>query len=77
MSQQKVDRYKEEKASRKEALKKQKQRRLLRQTVMAVIIVALLGWVGYSAVGIYQDSRPRQVEEVSFDAIHNYVNNLS
>ena len=45
MSQEKVARYKEAKANRKETIKKEKRQKMLRTTVATVICVAVLGWV--------------------------------
>ena len=47
MSQEKVAKYKESKANRKELMKKEKQARQVRRVVAGVICAALLGWVGY------------------------------
>lgn len=76
MSQEKVDRYKAEKANRKEIMKKQKTMSLMRKTALGVIAVALIGWLGYSAYGTYQNSQPRDVVEIDYDAITQYVNEL-
>ena len=49
MSQEKIDRYKQEKANRKKNLKKQRTMSLVRKGVLALACVALVGWLGYSA----------------------------
>jgi|GEM_PF-4433366 len=46
MSQAKVDRYKKEKENRKKLMRKQKMMGIVRKGVVAVIAVALIGWVG-------------------------------
>lgn len=76
MSQEKVDRYKQEKANRKQTMRKQKMMHVVRNTVMVIIAVALIGWLGYSAVGIYEDKQPRQIAEVDYTAVDNYLNTL-
>lgn len=48
MSQEKVNRYKEEKANRKAIMKKQKRMKVLRNVLTAVVIVGVLSWIGYS-----------------------------
>ena len=73
MSQEKVTKYKEAKANRKETMKKQKQAKMLRNTVMAVVAVAVLGWVGYSAVDYYQNNQPRESVEVDYSAVDDYL----
>ena len=49
MSQEKVDRYKKEKANRRKTMKKEKIQYYIRRCVVAVLAVALVGWIGYSA----------------------------
>ena len=77
MSQEKVTKYKETKANRKETMKKQKQAKMLRNTVMAVVAVAVLGWVGYSAVDYYQNNQPRESVEVDYSAVDDYLESIS
>ena len=50
MSQEKVDRYKEQKANRKETMKKKKRASVIRNAVGSVVLVAVIAWVGYSGV---------------------------
>ena len=77
MSQEKVAKYKEEKANRKAIMRKQKIARVARNSVMAIVFVAVVGWVGYSAVAYYQENKPREVVEVDYAALNEYVNGLS
>lgn len=77
MSQEKVTKYKEAKANRKETMKKQKQAKMIRNTVMAVVVVAVLGWVGYSAVDYYQKNQPRESVEVDYSAVDDYLESIS
>ena len=77
MSQEKVTKYKEAKANRKETMNKQKQAKMLRNTVMAVVAVAVLGWVGYSAVDYYQNNQPRESVEVDYSAVDDYLESIS
>ena len=76
MSQEKVDRYKQEKASRKQIMKKQRQTQIIRNCVAALVVVALLGWLGYSAYGIYEQKQPRDVAEVDYQAMNEYLQSL-
>lgn len=69
MSQEKVAKYKEAKANRKETMKKEKRAKFIRNSVTALICVAVLGWVGYSAVGYYKDNTPRREVEVNYTAL--------
>lgn len=77
MSQEKVDKYKEQKANRKEIMKKQKRAKLLRNSLTGLVCVVLLGWVGYSAVDYYQSNKPRKSVEVDYAALNEYTEGLS
>lgn len=77
MSQEKVNRYKEEKANRKQIMRKQKLMHTVRATLMGVVAVALVGWLGYSAYGIYEDKQPREVVEVDYTAVSAYLQSLN
>ena len=77
MSQEKVLKYKEENANRKEIMKKQKIAKITRNSITAVVLVAVLGWVGYSAVAYYQDNKPREAVEVDYAALNEYTNGLN
>lgn len=77
MSQEKVAKYKEEKANRKAIMKKQKIAKITRNSITAVVLVAVIGWVGYSAVAYYQDNKPRKVVEVDYAELNEYTNGLS
>ena len=46
MSQEKVDRYKQEKANRKQIMRKQKAMGIVRKLILAVVAIALVGMVG-------------------------------
>ena len=77
MSQEKVLKYKEEKANRKATMKKQKIAKIARNSITAVICVAVVGWIGYSAVAYYQENKPREVVEVDYAALNEYTEGLS
>ena len=76
-SQEKVNRYKEEKANRKQLMEKQKKQKALRKVAGIVIAVVLIGWVGYSAVDAYQESRPRDVVEVDYTVVDEYLQTIA
>ena len=77
MSQAKVDRYKQEKANRKETIKKEKTANAIRKSVVVIAAVAVIGWVGYSAVDTYQSYQPKESVEVDFSALDNLSLELS
>lgn len=77
MSQQKVDRYKQEKAGRKNEVKKQKRKDFLWKAGVSVIAIALVAWIGYSGYSLYASSQPRKTVEVDYGDIDNYANGLA
>lgn len=77
MSQEKVDRYKQEKVNRKQIMRKQKLMNNMRKGVLVVVALALIGWLGYSAYDIYESEKERTVSEVNYDAVSDYLNGLN
>lgn len=77
MSQEKVDRYKKDKANRKQIMRKQKMMHIVRNTLMAVVAVALIGWLGYSAYDAYESKQPRQMAEIDYTAVNEYLETLT
>ena len=77
MSQAKVDRYKKEKANRKQIMRKQKMMNFARKAVLSLAALALIGWLGYSAWDMYESGKERVVAEVNYDAVTEYVNSLN
>ena len=76
MSQEKVDRYKEKKANRKKIMRKEKIMDVVRKTVLTVIALALVGWLGFSGYTNYKESIPRSTVEVDYSAITEYMSSL-
>ena len=77
MSQAKVDRYKEEKANRKEIMKKEKRNRLIGRICGWAILLAIVGWAGVSAVTGYINNRPMETIYANLDSINDYMSSLS
>lgn len=77
MSQAKVDQYKQEKANRKETVKKEKVANAIRKSIVAVVAVALIGWVGYSAYNAYVTYQPKEAIEIDYTAFDDLSTNLS
>lgn len=77
MSQEKVQRYKQEKANRKEIIKKQKRREKLIKAASAVVALVLIGWIGFS---VYDSitSAPAQGKNITVDmnSIEEYITGL-
>lgn len=77
MSQEKVDRYKKEKANRKSIMKKEKAANVLRKCVVGLVALLLVGWVGYSAYGTYKSNKPKDSVEIDYTAFTNFSQNLT
>lgn len=77
MSQEKVDRYKQEKANRKQLMRKQKMRGIIRKGVLTIAALALVGWLGFSAYDMYESGKDRTVVEVNYDSVTDYLNSLT
>lgn len=73
MSQQKVDRYKEEKANRKKIMQQKKMKALLMKIGAAVIAVAIVGWLGYSVYAKRAAEAPRTEVSVDTQAISDFM----
>ena len=76
MSQAKVDRYKEQKKNRKKIMRREKIASVLRKCAGTVVALAVLGWLGYSAVSMYQKNQPVSYTEVNITAISDYIRSL-
>ena len=76
MSQEKVDRYKQEKANRKKNMKKQRIMNIVRKCVLSLAALELVGWLGYSAYVSHESKQEREVAEVNYDAVNNYLSGL-
>ena len=57
MSQEKVDKYKKEKANRKQIMRKERMMGIVRKAVLSVVAIALVGWIAYSAYDIYDSNK--------------------
>ena len=75
MSQEKVNQYKESKKNRKEAVKKEKQKALATKLGLGIVGLALVVWLGYSAVVTIQNAEGPAVA-VDTSAITEYVSGL-
>ena len=75
MSQEKVDKYKQEKANRQQTIKKEKMMHKIKVAAGAVVVLVLAGWIG---VSVFDKVENRELETVYFDtsALEDYVNEL-
>lgn len=77
MSQEKVDRYKHEKANRKAIMKKEKRMRIASRILGIVICVAIVGWIGYSVYDSVEKKAATTQTEVKVSAITDYLSGLT
>ncbi len=77
MSQAKVNRYKEEKANRRQIMAREKRNHRIAVFCGWAVAAALIGWAGYSAYGIYEDSRPMETVYANLDPINDYMATLN
>lgn len=77
MSQEKVDKYKAEKANRKQNLKKEKYKLIAGRICAVVVVLAIIGWGGYSIYTRYEDTKPTNYIDVDTSAISDYQNSLT
>lgn len=77
MSQEKVDRYKKEKANRKQNAKKEKLRNIFRKCAVGVVGLVLIGWIGYSAYGTYESRKPQEEAQIDYSALIDLQSELA
>ncbi len=77
MSQDKVDRYKKEKANRKKTLRRQKIWNYVRTGIVGVLAVALVGWIGFSAYNTYDSNREAETIEINYTAVDELAENIT
>ena len=75
MSQDKVNRYKEEKRNRKKNIAKEKRVKLLKKIGYSLIGVLLAGWVVFCCVRVYQDANKPTVT-LSNEELQSLINEL-
>jgi len=76
MSQQKVDKYKKDKANRSELIKKEKRTIRLEILLATTLVVVLLGWFGYSYYQRVEAGKPPTEYEIDSSAVDKYLDEL-
>ncbi len=76
MSQEKVDRYKEEKANRKQNMKKEKAANAVRKCIVTVCGLLLVGWIGYSAYDIYDSGKEPQKVQIDYQSFDTFAQDI-
>lgn len=77
MSQEKVNKYKEQKANRKQIIKKEKRKRVIGRIIGAVVCLAIVGWIGFSIYDSTSKSIASSQTEVDFTAVDDYFSALN
>ena len=79
MSQEKVARYKEEKANRKVTMRKQKRAAIMRTCVAGAVLAAALVWVVWSGVESHKQKQLEKRDEVNinYTAVGDYIDALT
>ena len=77
MSQQKVDKYKQEKAHRSEIIKKQKRSVRIEILVAVLVAVGLVGWFGWSYHARAEKTKPPVDYPINSSAIDDYLSDLN
>ena len=67
MSQQKVDRYKKQKNDREKIQRREKWELRLEKLAIAVVCIAMVGWIGYSAYDLVTREDPNAEQEDGCD----------
>jgi len=76
MSQEKVTRYKEEKAKRKEVMKKEKRNKLMVDGATLLIPAMIVGVIALGIVATYLDSRPRPSVDVNYQVLSEFDDSM-
>ena len=76
MSQAKVDKYKQEKANRKEILAKEKRQKAIMKFGAGVVCGLLAIWIGVSTADFVYESRPKDKVYVQTTEIDKYLESL-
>lgn len=82
MSQEKVDRYKEQKANRAKIQKKEKRVLFLEKAALGVVCLVAVGWIGYSAYGVAtrtgeETEKETVTTEMDVNALNEYLAGLN
>ena len=82
MSQEKVDKYKKEKANREKLQKKEKRTLFLEKLAIGAVALVMVGWIGYSAYGVLTREDPDEEKtvvttEMDTTAISDYLSGLA
>ena len=57
--------------------KKKNLRKAFDYTILGLIALAIVVWIGWSAYDMYESKQPRAVAEVDYSAVNDYVQSLN
>ncbi len=77
MSQAKVDQYKKEKSNRKKTMAKEKRIHVATIAGVWVVVLAIIGWAGFSGYNYHESHKPAKTYQVTTDAVSDYLSELS
>ena len=82
MSQEKVDKYRKERANREKLQKREKRTLFLEKLAIGAVAIVMVGWIGYSAYGVLTREDPDEEKtvvttEMDTTAITDYLSQLS
>ena len=77
MSQEKVDKYKKEKANRKKTMAKEKAKRIAGRICAWAILIAIVGWAGVSGYSYYEEKKPAKTIYTDTSAVADYLEALN
>ena len=77
MSQEIVDRYKEQRRNRKAIQARKKRNSLIAKGCAGLVALALVGWLGYSAWDIYETKQNSGPVTADITALNDYTAGLS
>lgn len=77
MSQQKVDRYKKEKANRKQTIKKEKRKNVICRMAAATAAVVVVGGIGYSIYHTQAEKAAKAGVQVDYTAVNELASELA
>lgn len=77
MSQEKVDRYKEQKKNRKAIQARKKRNALITKICASLVALGLVAWLGYSVVDSYEKKQNSGPVTADITALDDYVMSLN
>ena len=77
MSRAKVEQYKIDKANRKKTMAKEKAKHAAVKACAWIILIAVVGWAGYSGFRYYGAKKPAKAVYTDVTALSDYVEGLN